>query len=143
MPDPLSITVAVVGLLKASYNVGNVLADFVSGAQKAPQSALDTLNEIRAVTSILRQLQSYLDGATAVPRSRSSLLTLEDVVTTLTDCVCTVSELEAILDGMKTKDMSGLDRVRWMWNKDKIVKITARIQTQKQSLSVMFNILTW
>jgi hypothetical protein len=30
-----------------------------------------------------------------------------------------------------------------MWNKDKIVKITARIQTQKQSLSVMFNILTW
>ena len=143
VPEPITITLAVVGLLKATWSVSKCLNDFVKGIEKAPKEAVIALAEVKAVTAILRQLQSYLDGKDPVANARASLLTLEEIVATLTDCVCTFSEFETLLNGMKTADMGPIDRVTWNWNKSKVAKLVARIQTQKSSLSTMFAILTW
>lgn len=100
MPEPLTIAVAVVGLLKATYNTSILLTAFIKGVQKAPKTLHDALRETRTITSILRQLQCYLNGAVEAPRTRSCLVTLEELVAVLTDCVGAMSELEAILHGL-------------------------------------------
>jgi hypothetical protein len=143
MPEPLTIAVAVVGLLRATYSTSTLLAAFVKGVQKAPKTLHDALNETRAITSILQQLQCYLDGAAVAPRTRSCLITLEEIVATLTDCVGTISELETILRGLQPEGMTAFDRLRWRWHNDAVVKIVQRIERHKTSLSIMLSIMTW
>lgn len=101
MPEPLTIAVAVAGLMKATYSVSKTLIVFGNGVQKDPKAIQDALNETTGVTNILQQLESYLNGTTVAPRPRLSLLTLDNVMATFADCVCALSELESILNGLK------------------------------------------
>lgn len=143
MPEPLSIAVAVAGLIKAACSVTITLTALTTGIQKAPKAVRDLLNETKAVTRILRQLESYLNSAIGVSRSGSSLISLEEVVTVITDCVCALSELESVLSRVKTEKPGAIDRLKWVWHADAVIKITHRIERHKTSLNLMLSILTW
>lgn len=143
MPEPLSIAVAVTGLIKAAYSVSVTLIALTTGIQKAPKAISYALNETKAVASILRQLESYLHGTTSVPLSESSLISLEEIVAVITDCVCALSELESILSKVKTEKPGAIDRLKWVWNADGVIKITQRVERHKTSLNLMLSILTW
>jgi len=112
MPEPITIATAVAGLLKETNSVSTTLIGFCTGVQTALKVVQDALDESRAVANILRQLESYLNGTSVAPRSRPSLLTLEEVVSTLTDCVRALSELEYVLNKLKTGKTGAMDKLK-------------------------------
>ncbi|KIW97196.1 uncharacterized protein Z519_02588 [Cladophialophora bantiana CBS 173.52] len=143
MPAPLSIAATVAGLLEVTYSVSITLTSLCISVLKAPGTIQDVLNETRDLTSILRQLESYLKSSTITPQWRTSLPTLEEGVTTLTDCVCAQSGLEPILNRIRTENMGAIDRLRWMWYSDGLANITQRIDSHQMPLALMLNTLTW
>lgn len=69
---------------------------------------------------------------------------LEQVIIIFTDCVSIFSELEQILDSIKTDGpMRMLDRVKWAMKEKTILKLVNRLQTSKASLGLILTILTW
>ncbi len=142
--DPLSISAAIVGLLTAAAKVTTFLTSWGQSSLRAPKLAENVLAEVSDIAGCLRQLQTYVQGTRAVPRSRASLLMVEQVVVTLTGYVSNFSELEEILDRLapgKTNDV--IDRLKWASKAESIAKVLQRLQSSKASLNLMLSTLTW
>ena len=104
MIEPLSITAGVVGLVMAAAQTSFVLARYTKRVIAAPQQAKTILSEVNDIGVILSQLQSFFLGFKLPDRSRVSLLEVEVVVTIISRCVFTFSELEKMLDEFRTGD---------------------------------------
>ncbi|KAL8781247.1 MAG: hypothetical protein Q9213_006100 [Squamulea squamosa] len=141
--DPLSISVSIIGLCCAAVQVNGLLKNFIDSSKDAPASARHTLTEVAGIYVCLNQLETFLSGRQQSLRSRRSLVMLEQVIIVFTDCVSIFSELEQILESMKTDGpMRVLDRVKWAVKERTISKLLTRLQTSKASLSLMLTILT-
>lgn len=93
---------------------------------------------------ILRQLQSFLLRRTPAENIRSGHILVEQVILTLTGSVLTFSELQEVLDGLKTDskdEQTILDRVKWVRKESQIEKIIQRLQNHKASLGCMLTIM--
>lgn len=141
MSDPLSIATGVVGLITAATQISLILAKFTRSTIAAPHQAQVVLAEVSDVGGILSHLESFLLGPASADRSRTSLLKVEKVVTIVSGCVLTFSELEKLLDDLKTEDLDVLDRVRWARKESAIEGLIQRLQNHKASLSLVLNIL--
>ena len=141
MSDPLSIAAGVVGILTAAAQISTILIQFTKASRNAPNQARHIITEVSDTSVILSQLQSFLLGYEYNDRSRTSLLGVHQVVTLVSSCVKTFSELEKILDGLKTNDMSVLDHVKWARQETEIMAIVQRLQNHKASLSLILSIL--
>lgn len=141
MADPLSIAAGVVGILTAAAQISTLLIQFTKASRNAPNQARHIITEVSDTSVILSQLQSFLIGNEYTDRSRTSLIGVDDVVTIVSSCVKTFSELEQILDGLKTDDMNVLDHVKWARQQTDIMAIVQRLQNHKASLSLILNIL--
>ena len=142
--DPLSIAASVTGLCVATVQIGHLLRDFIDGSKQAPSTARHTLMEVTGIHACLNQLSSVLFGSQEAERSRRSLIMIEQVIIILTDCVSIFSELEQILETLKTDSpMRGIDKLKWSLKEKSISKLLARLQGSKTSLSLMLTILTW
>ena len=141
MSDPLSIAAGVVGILTAAAQISTILIQFTKASRNAPNQARHIITEVSDTSTILSQLQSFLLGNEYTDRSRTSLLGIDQVVTLVSSCVKTFSELEQILDGLKTGDMSVLDHVKWARQQTEIMSIVQRLQNHKASLSLILSIL--
>ncbi|KAL8666794.1 MAG: hypothetical protein Q9168_007407 [Polycauliona sp. 1 TL-2023] len=141
--DPLSISISIVGLCCAAVQVNSLLKNFIDASKDAPTSARHTLTEVSAIYVCLNRLEVFLSGRQESAKSRASLIMLEQVIVIFTDCVAIFSELEQLLDSIKTDgSMRVLDRVKWAVKEKTILKLLARLQTSKASLGLMLNILT-
>jgi hypothetical protein len=142
--DPLSVSAAIIGVLGAAASVSSLLITFTKNTRGAPKLARNVLADVTGLSAILSQLQSFLLGTTKASKSRASLILVEQVIVSLTECVTTFSELEKIL-GTSTpdEDMSPLDRVKWAMKESKILDIQRRLQSNKSSLTLMLTILQW
>lgn len=142
--DPLSIAVSIVGICTAAVQVNALLKRFVDSSKNAPASARHVLNEITGIYACLNALDAFLSGRQESPRSRTSLVMIEQVVVVFTDCVSIFSELEQTIDSLKADGpMSVIDRAKWALKEKVILKLLMRLQTSKQSLTLMLNTLTW
>lgn len=141
MSDPLSIAAGVVGVLTAAAQMSLILTKFTKSTIAAPQQARVVLNEVSDIGGILSHLQSYLLGLGSPSRSRTSLLKAEKVVTIVSSCVLTFSELEKLLDALKTEDLEALDCLKWARKESAIMGLIQRLQNHKASLSLVLNIL--
>ncbi len=142
--DPLSISVSILGLCCAAVQVNSLLKTFVDSSKDAPATARHTLSEVSAIYVCLNQLDAFLSGRQESSRSRRSLLMLEQIIIIFTDCVSIFSELEQILESVKTDGpMRVLDRLKWAVKEKNIIKLLTRLQTSKASLGLMLTILTW
>lgn len=140
--DPLSITTAVVGLLTAVPAVVCTVSDFIDGVMDAPHQAVLILQESKEFEIILSQLQFFLLQRTAKNSARSERILIEQVILTLTGSVLTFSELQQVLDGLKTsKNQTLLDRVKWVQKESQLERIIQRLQNHKASLGCMLNIM--
>ena len=139
--DPLSIASGVVGIVAAAAKISLLLARFTKNTIAAPKQAKIVLSEVSDVGGILSQLQPFLLGIALPDRSRVSLLTVEWMVTIVSGCVLTFSELEKLLDGFKTETLSILDRLKWVRKETAIVDLIQRLQNHKASLSLVLSIL--
>ena len=144
MADPLSVTASVVGLLAVAGKMSNMLYSLVGKAKEAPSLANSVLMEMSDITAAVGQLQKFINGHARIDAARGSLILVEHVLTTLTGCVTTYSELESILDGLNIDSgMGTFDRVVWSLKESSIRGIVQRLQNHKISLTLMLNILQW
>lgn len=140
MSDPLSITAGVIGIITAAAQISSLLINFTRQSKRAPRQAVIVLTEVTETSGILSHLQSFLLGTETADQSRTCFLQVDHVITILTGCVATFSELEETLDGLKTEGMDILDRIKWARKESGIIAIIQRLQTHKASLSLMLNI---
>ena len=141
MSDPLSIAAGVVGIVTAAAQISALLTRLTKSTIAAPRQAQVILTEVSDIAGILSHLESFLFGLDAPERSITSLLKVEKVVTIISSCVLTFSELERMLDEMKTGEMDILDRLRWARKGSAILGLIERLQKHKASLSLVLNIL--
>lgn len=141
MADPLSIAAGVIGILVAAAHISSLLFEFTSTSKDAPQSARAVLTEVNDIKSTLEHLRSFLSGNECSDKSRTELLQVHQVVTIMSGCVLTFSELERILDGLKAEGMAMFDRARWARKEKVIGKLVQRLQNHKASLSLILHVL--
>lgn len=142
--DPLSISASIAGLCIAAVQVSHLLRNFVDSAGQAPRTARHTLMEITGIYACLNQLDAYLVGRQEAARSRRSMIMVEQVIIVLTDSVSIFSELEQILETLRSESpMRAIDRAKWSLKEKTLSKLLARLQGSKASLNLLLTILTW
>lgn len=140
--DPLSVTASVIALLGAGGKIISLLSQ-VAAIADAPALAIVTLAEMTDISTALRHIQDFVDGAVQVPVERQQHILLEHLVATLTGCLITYSELDAITDSLDigSSSMSVFDRVKWTLKEASINTLVQRLQNHKSSLNLMLSIL--
>ena len=144
MSDPLSVSAGVAGLVVAAAQISSLLIKFTKSTIAAPQQAKVVLTEVSDIGGILSHLQSFLLGLDLPDKSRASLLRVDLLVAIVSSCVLTFSELEKLLDEMKTDNTDNLDildRLKWARKESALASLIHRLQNHKTSLSLVFNIL--
>jgi len=73
------------------------------------------------------------------------MLSLTEIVATLTGCVTTYSEVERLVVKCTTEgEITGkIESAKWVFYERDIEKVVARLQSHKLSLVFMLNILQW
>ena len=139
--EPLSVAAGVTGILTAAAQISSLLMRYGKATKHAPVLTQQIAAEIDSIATTLSHLQSFLLGDELIDISRASLLRIEHVVTIISDCVKTFSELEQIVDWTRTNDFSVLNRTKWVVRENDITKLMQRLQQHKASLSLMLNVL--
>lgn len=143
--DPLSITAAVVGLLGALTTVSKALKSIVSlisGSPHVLSSLITEINEMYMAVSVLNRLVEDIEESST---RNKSYISLEQLVATLTEAVLTVSAIEAQIKGLTgfgTSSALGV-HMRTALNLPKMQTLVDRLQRNKSSLNLMFNIVQW
>jgi hypothetical protein len=141
--EPLSVAASIVGLLEVGSQMSSFLSSIVTKFRDGPSFAQRLRQEITDISAVLNYLQTYITGTTA-SADRASLILLEDVLITLTGCVITYSELQAILNGLNfNPEMGAFDLMKWAQQEPTITNITLRLRQHKRSLILMRTILKW
>ncbi|RYP69675.1 hypothetical protein DL771_005954 [Monosporascus sp. 5C6A] len=133
---------SVVGLLAAGSKVTSLLFTVMTKASEAPSLAQSLFWEVADISAALARVQEYVLGRQEIQRKRGSLILLEHVLTSLTGCVSTFSDLQANLDGLDIDpDMGVFDRIKWMRQESSLKEIVQRLQHHKSSLILILTIL--
>ena len=144
MADPLSLGASVVGILSVAGHVSKKPFDFIQNTREAPDQAHETLREVNELRLILGQCQTLLSRNEQSRVPGASRLLVEDIATVITGCVLSVSKLERLLTEAETENgLNVIDRMKWAWREEKMAKITGRLISRKQSMSLMVTILGW
>ncbi|KAH7161820.1 hypothetical protein EDB81DRAFT_353461 [Dactylonectria macrodidyma] len=140
--DPLSVAASVVGLLAAGAKITSFLSNMSIYTSDAVRLVRNLLMEVNGISAAATSLQTYITGRTQVSAERASLILLEHVITTLTGCVTTYSELSDIINDLNVDgDISVLDRLKWTRHESKLTAIAQQLQNHKSSLTLMLSIL--
>ncbi|KAI4174243.1 MAG: hypothetical protein LQ343_002381 [Gyalolechia ehrenbergii] len=138
--DPLSIATSIFGLCVATVQVNSLLKTFIDTTKSAPASARHVLTEVTGIYACLNQLDAFLSGRRESPSSRKSLVMIEQLIILFTNCVSLFSELEQTLESVKTGGpMRFIDRVKWASKEKSILKLLARLQASKTSLTMLLD----
>ena len=140
--DPLSVTASVIALLGAGGKIISLLSKVTTIAD-APDLAIATLVEMTDISTALRHIGDFVNGAIKVPAERQKYIRLDYLLTTLTGCLTTYSELEAIIDSLKigSSGMSVFDHAKWTVKEASINTIVQRLGIYKSSLNLMLSIM--
>ncbi|KAH7309930.1 Rho GTPase activation protein [Rhexocercosporidium sp. MPI-PUGE-AT-0058] len=141
--DPLSVTMAIVGLLTASQKISSALGNLVSKGKSAPKEIQNVKSTVDTMRSVLLQLQMLLLGRAKVDRKRTSLILVEQIVITLSACVATFSDLDVFVGTLASDAKLGImDRIRWATKTATIKEHLQKLEMHKSSLTLMMTILT-
>lgn len=139
--DPLSIAVAVVGLLGSAEAVRRKLSQFTRSATSAPSIAETVLIEVSSIETALPRLRRFIEDDRVSTREH---IYLDQLSTLLTGCVKRFSELETLLGGLPSitaAETSRIDAARWAQNEKRIRIVVERLQPYKSSLLLMLQII--
>lgn len=137
MADPLSIAASIAGLLAAAGKVYTVVSAFIDSTANAPQSAAATLEAVGEIKFVLSFAQSIIDSLDDVSTSRKGVIHINHLSLIITNAVLTLSKLESLIcqkDGFQS-------RLRWVWIEGKVKSLLPRLESQKTSLTLIFNVL--
>ena len=134
--DGISVAAAIVGLLGVAATISLALNDFITKFKVARKVARTVLLEVADVSSCLSQVQSLLLGAGRVNACNQSLLTIEETIVVLSNCVLIFSELEELVEGL-TPDHSAQAILTWIMKEKTVAALLLRLQSSKISLSLI------
>ena len=142
--DPLSIGASIIGLLGVAAKMTSYLNAITTSISEAPGLVRTVLAEMADITAVLEQLQAYVFGTASVDQNKGCCIQFDNVLATLSGCVATYSELEAVIDGLDVvPELGNFDRVRWSLKESKILALVQRLQNHKASLTLMLTIMQW
>lgn len=126
--DPLSVATSVVSLITATSTVTSALIAIKSSLSDAPQSMQRALFQVTELRYVLLAMDRFINGI-AIPRDgRLGMIEVDQLVLTSTQAVLTLSKLEVLIEPLSTGiKVKILDRVKWSWKEDSILKILQRI----------------
>ena len=78
--DPFSVSMAIVGLLSASWKISEILSPLISKGKNAPDELREIKMTVDTIRSKLSQLQLMLLGRMKVARERTSLILVNQIV---------------------------------------------------------------
>ncbi|KAF4458423.1 hypothetical protein FALBO_14849 [Fusarium albosuccineum] len=146
MADPLSIAASIAGLISITVEVGKFLGPYVSAAKETPQVAHHVNSEVQSTRVILTGLQELTKNLASVQMRHAALISIEHVVTILTEGVLLFSELEGLVRSLPPRE--GADqrlplraRVQWTRKEGAFNSLLARLQSFKASMSLILQIL--
>ncbi|KAI6711652.1 rhoGEF domain-containing protein [Diplocarpon mali] len=143
MADPLSVAASIAGLLTAAQLVSVGISKVVSGHRSGSREIKDIKTIVDTLRKVLLQLQMLLLSRASVDPKRASLIMVDEVVTTLTACVMTFSDLDGCVKGLETDEQLGLlDSVKWVSKASELEGYLRNLEAHKSSLILMTNILT-
>lgn len=142
--DGLSIAASVIGLITAAGQMTTLLYKLGSDIKDAHHIAKKVVSELTDTTTALTQLKKYLDGRAKASAQRRSLISVEHITASITSCLLTFSELDALLKSLHVDTgMGAADRAAWVLKKEKVKDLLVRLQNHKATLSLMLNIMQW
>ena len=142
--EPLSISMAVIGLLKTAHEVSSTIGKIVSSTKNGCKEIRDVKSTVDTLRSVLFQLQLLLLNHAKIDDRRGSMILVEEVVVTLSACVMTFSDLDSCVEGLASDERLGIhDIIRWISRADELKGYMRSLESHKISLALMVNILTW
>ena len=141
MADPLSAAAGIIGVLTAAVHISKLLIDFTKRTKDAPRQASQVLSEVNDVHTIMAQLQAFLLGLDTPDQSQACHVQVESLLSVLTGCVATFSDLEQLLDQMRSDDLTMLDCLKWAKRDSSIEALISRLQIHKNSLTLILEIV--
>jgi len=142
--EPLSITMAVIGLLKTAHEVSSGIARLVASRKNGSSEIREIKTTVDMLRSVLLQLQLLLLNHAKVDERRASMILVDEVVVTLTACVMTFSDLDSCVEGLEADEKLGiLGSVKWASKSAELRRYKRDLKAHKSSLSLMVNILSW
>ncbi|KAF8542666.1 hypothetical protein BDD12DRAFT_978924 [Trichophaea hybrida] len=145
--DPLSLSCSIVALLTTSAQLGSALYFFASNVSDVPNIIVRVTSETQALTAIFGQLQTLILGNGRKPdENRLCMVSLDQLVTLLTGCMCTYSELEKELaDGQSGKEIENTlrlwTRFKWTMKTPELERLLGDLQLHKSNLNLMLGIM--
>ena len=144
MTDPLSVAASVVGLITVASQVSQTLTNIIKRAKNASKECQDARTEADDMRRMLQQLQLFVFGMVRASRARTSLILVDQVVTSLAAAVTTFSELGVFVAALDSDEKMGLiDRFRRVSKARALGEITQKSQLHMSSMNLMLVILTW
>jgi cell division control protein 24 len=150
MADPLSIAASIAGLLGTSATVLSILYDLYKHAKDAADSLNRVIGEVEEMNAIFGQVQRFISGVARADHGRLTMLSLHDLVATLSGCVFVcetlhryVREVADIMDHTNKVKLV-LERIRWAaWKESEVAGFIEDLQRHKMSLNLMLTIIQW
>ena len=155
MSDPLSISTAVVGLVMAAAQLGDLSKKLRESATGAPASIVLIQEEMDHLHKIFGHVEGLVKGTEEKFKNGGlTMVSLYDLMTILSGCVLVFSNLDkkmskvAGLDPKAQKPTQGvrliLSRVNWaLWKEAEIEAILQDLQRYKISLNLMLVVIQW
>ncbi|PQE13607.1 putative RAS-2 protein [Rutstroemia sp. NJR-2017a BVV2] len=142
--DPLSVMTSVAGLLGTAAKIGPILFAVSKSLIDAPRLMGQLISQVNEFEILLSAVHKFLLGMSLAPRRRISMISVEQLVVTLTEAVLTFSELEALVTSIaRDNGLSITTRLLYVWNENTVSSIMLRLERHKTSLSLMLNIAQW
>jgi hypothetical protein len=144
MADPLSIAAGVVGLVATASKIIKTLSDVCASVSDAPESARSVLIAVETTKLSLECIKDLFDALATLPPERKALIRLGHIAVTCSQCVLTLSELEALVCTQLVKNGGSLfDRIRWSWGEKRVLSLLPRLESQKNCIALMISVLQW
>jgi hypothetical protein len=131
MAELLTIRDAIAGLVvESSRLLRKIIID-------APATTSSALADVQSFATAISAIQGLLLNLETAAPERVTLIDVNYLAVTLTDAVLTFSELKQLL-GPPSKS-----NLRKAWDEHKIIRLLDRLRQDRESLSMVLNVLTW
>lgn len=143
--DPLSITGAVLGLVRSIASISKTVDNLKSKLDRVPEEVRFLASEIDGIYVTMNALDTFIKKAIETPRHSKHTIPLDKIVTVLTEATLTISQLEMLLKDLlkKGSKISFHDRFVMAWKYDKMEVLVRRLQRNNMALNQMYNIVQW
>lgn len=144
MTDPLSVAASIADLLTAAEKTSSAISKVIKSHKTGKKDIIEVKRIVNSFRSLFTQLQLLLLRRTAIDPDRTSMILVEEIVTTLTACVMTFSDLHGYVKGLESDESLGLlDGIRWAARTSEVKGHLQSLEAHKTSLTLIMTILPW